>query len=160
MTTQQLDQETIAFVKDASAKLQECATRLKSRIKDQDELIDLALASVVSSGEEEVDELFIGGGHMLIMGPPGTGKTRFVKELSTLLNLQMKRIQGTNDLTPADLLGYEVTREHANGDKYLEFIPGPIFTQMLFVDEITRMSPKTQSALLQAMSEGFVTVNG
>jgi len=99
------------------------------------------------------------GGHVLLEGVPGLGKTELVKALSRVLDLQFRRIQFTPDLMPADIVG--TTMMNASGGGYhLEFRQGPVFTQLLLADEINRATPKTQSALLETMQEGSVTTGG
>jgi MoxR-like ATPase len=100
------------------------------------------------------------GGHALLIGLPGLGKTRLVDTLSTVMGLKGNRIQFTPDLMPADILGSEVLETAADGSRAFRFIEGPIFCQLLMADEINRASPRTQSALLQAMQEREVTIAG
>jgi MoxR-like ATPase len=100
------------------------------------------------------------GGHALLIGVPGLAKTRLVETLGTILGLDEKRIQCTPDLMPADILGSEVLEESETGRRSFRFIPGPVFCQLLMADEINRASPRTQSALLQAMQEGRVSIAG
>jgi MoxR-like ATPase len=100
------------------------------------------------------------GGHCLLEGVPGLGKTMLVRTLSEVLNLQFSRIQFTPDLMPADILGTNMIVETPEGKRGFEFQKGPIFTQLLLADEINRATPKTQSALLETMQEGTVTVAG
>jgi len=100
------------------------------------------------------------GGHVLLVGVPGLGKTKLVEALGTVLGLSAKRVQFTPDLMPADILGSEVLEEDANGRRSFRFVPGPVFCQLLMADEINRASPRTQSALLQAMQEFKVAVAG
>jgi MoxR-like ATPase len=97
-------------------------------------------------------------GHVLLEGVPGLGKTKLVQTLSDAVHLTSSRIQFTPDLMPADILGTNVVRENDHGDKYLDFQPGPIFANIILADEINRATPKTQSALLEAMQEKTVTV--
>ncbi|HEY4199308.1 MAG TPA: MoxR family ATPase [Devosiaceae bacterium] len=109
-----------------------------------------------------IDELLIaliGGGHVLLEGVPGVGKTLLVRTIATVAGLQFSRVQFTPDLMPADITGSFVL-DAANGGAAIQFRPGPIFTQMLLADEINRATPKTQSALLEAMQEHTVTVGG
>jgi MoxR-like ATPase len=113
----------------------------------QDEVIGQALMAILA------------GGHALLTGVPGLGKTLLVETLSTTLGLATRRIQFTPDLMPSDILGSEVLDEAPEGRRF-RFIPGPIFTELLMADEINRASPRTQSALLQAMAEGHVAVAG
>jgi MoxR-like ATPase len=113
----------------------------------QHEVVDQALITLLS------------GGHMLIVGVPGLGKTRLVETLGTVLGLAAKRVQFTPDLMPADILGSEVLEEQ-DGSRSFRFVPGPVFCQLLMADEINRASPRTQSALLQAMQERRVAVGG
>jgi MoxR-like ATPase len=115
-------------------------------------------------GHEEVvhgvlTAIFVGG-HCLLEGVPGLGKTMLVRTLSEVLNLQFSRIQFTPDLMPADILGTNMIVETPDGKRGFEFQKGPIFTQLLLADEINRATPKTQSALLETMQEGTVTVAG
>jgi MoxR-like ATPase len=97
-------------------------------------------------------------GHVLLEGVPGLGKTKLVQTLCDALHLKSSRIQFTPDLMPADILGTNVVRESDTGEKYLDFQPGPIFANVILADEINRATPKTQSALLEAMQEKTVTV--
>ncbi len=110
-----------------------------------------------------VDESLItllAGGHVLLIGVPGLGKTRLVETLGSVLGLDTNRVQFTPDLMPADILGSEVLEEGEGGRRSFRFIPGPVFTRLLMADEINRASPRTQSALLQAMQEGRVSIAG
>jgi MoxR-like ATPase len=122
--------------------------RIGRVIFGQREVIDQALITLLS------------GGHALLIGVPGLAKTRLVETLGTVLGLDDKRIQCTPDLMPADILGSEVLEESESGRRSFRFIPGPVFCQLLMADEINRASPRTQSALLQAMQEGRVSVAG
>lgn len=102
----------------------------------------------------------LSGGHALLVGVPGLAKTKLVATLGVVLGLQDNRIQFTPDLMPSDILGSEVMDQDEAGKRSFRFVPGPIFTQLLMADEINRASPRTQSALLQAMQEYHVTVAG
>src|SRR5882724_4066783 len=99
-------------------------------------------------------------GHVLLEGVPGVGKTALVKALGQILGLDFKRVQFTPDLMPGDILGTHILQEGANGKREMSFHPGPVFTNLLLADEINRASPKTQSALLEAMQEQAVTLLG
>src|SRR5262245_61185446 len=99
-------------------------------------------------------------GHLLLEGVPGVGKTALVKSLGQLLQLDFKRVQFTPDLMPSDILGAHILQETAGGGREMVFRPGPVFTNLLLADEINRASPKTQSALLEAMQERNVTLLG
>ena len=120
--------------------------------------------SRVIFGQETVVErtlvALLAGGHALLVGVPGLAKTKLVETLGVVLGLDARRIQFTPDLMPSDILGSEVLEEAAGGRRAFRFIPGPIFGQLLMADEINRASPRTQSALLQAMQEQHVTVAG
>ena len=118
---------------------------------------------VIFGQEKVVDETLVtllAGGHALLIGVPGLAKTRLVETLGTVLGLADKRVQFTPDLMPADILGSEVLEEADSGRRTFRFIPGPVFCQLLMADEVNRASPRTQSALLQAMQEQFVTIAG
>src|SRR5436853_7816252 len=103
--------------------------------------------------------MFIGG-HCLLEGVPGLGKTLLVRTLAETLNLNFNRVQFTPDLMPSDILGTNIITETPEGRRVFEFQKGPIFTQICLADEINRATPKTQSALLETMQEGTVTVAG
>ena len=103
--------------------------------------------------------LFVGG-HVLLEGVPGLGKTLLVRTLGEVLELEFKRIQFTPDLMPADIIGTNIISTDSEGLRSFSFQPGPIFTQICLADEINRATPKTQSALLEAMQEHSVTVGG
>jgi len=122
-------------------------------------------AATVIFGQERVIEraliTILAGGHGLLIGVPGLAKTLLVDTLGTVLGLDAKRIQFTPDLMPSDIIGSEVLEEaQSGGARSFRFIKGPIFAQLLMADEINRASPRTQSALLQAMQEHHVTVAG
>ncbi len=115
-------------------------------------------------GQERVVELvlstILGGGHALLIGAPGLAKTKLVETTARALGLDWGRVQFTPDLMPSDILGSEILDESASGARAFRFVKGPIFTSLLMADEINRASPRTQSALLQAMQERHVTVAG
>ena len=122
-----------------------------------------AIGRVIFGQQEVVDETLItllSGGHLLLIGVPGLAKTKLVEILGTVLSLTDKRVQFTPDLMPADILGSEVLEESETGRRSFRFIEGPVFCQLLMADEINRASPRTQSALLQAMQEKQVSVAG
>src|ERR1700726_757079 len=102
----------------------------------------------------------IAGGHVLLEGVPGLGKTLLVRTLSDALHLNFQRIQFTPDLMPADLIGTNVVLQTGDGGRRFEFQKGPVFANIVLADEINRATPKTQSALLEAMQEHYVTVPG
>ena len=131
-----------------AASLPPLRQAIGSVIFGQDEVINQSLAAILA------------GGHMLLIGVPGLAKTRLVETLGITLGLETKRIQCTPDLMPSDILGTEVLEESAMGKRSFRFVPGPVFSQLLMADEINRASPRTQSALLQAMQEHNVTVAG
>jgi MoxR-like ATPase len=114
----------------------------------QDKVVEQALVTILS------------GGHALLLGVPGLAKTKLVDTMGTVLGLDARRIQFTPDLMPSDILGTEVLEETPAGKRNFRFISGPVFAQLLMADEINRASPRTQSALLQAMQERHVTVAG
>jgi MoxR-like ATPase len=121
------------------------------------------LSKIIVGQDVLVKHLFtclLCGSHALIEGVPGLGKTLIVRSLSKILDLKYSRIQFTPDLMPADILGTNIVKEDNNGSRYFEFYKGPIFGQLILADEINRASPKTQSALLEAMQEDKVTVFG
>src|SRR5579863_3482152 len=114
----------------------------------QDKVVEQTLATLLS------------GGHGLLIGVPGLAKTKLVETLGVVLGLDSMRIQFTPDLMPTDILGAEVMEEAQDGRRSFRFLRGPIFAQLLMADEINRASPRTQSALLQAMQERHVTIAG
>jgi len=133
---------------DAHQKLVRARTEIGKVIFGQNSVIDQTLVTLVS------------GGHLLLIGVPGLAKTLLVDTTAKVLGLSSSRVQCTPDLMPADILGSEVLEEDEKGKRSFRFIKGPIFTQLLMADEINRASPRTQSALLQAMQEKHVTVSG
>ena len=138
----------VAEIEALGTRLAEAKASINRRFIGQDRVVDLVLASMLC------------GGHALLVGLPGLGKTRLVDTLSTVMGLKGNRIQFTPDLMPADILGSEVLDTTAAGGRAFRFIEGPIFCQLLMADEINRASPRTQSALLQAMQEREVTIAG
>jgi MoxR-like ATPase len=122
-----------------------------------------SIGRVIFGQDEVVDQTLItllAGGHALLIGVPGLAKTRLVETLGAVFDMEDKRVQCTPDLMPADILGSEVLEENESGRRSFRFVPGPVFCQLLMADEINRASPRTQSALLQAMQEHRVTVAG
>jgi len=135
-------------VEQAQAQLAAVQAGAKAVIIGQDKVIEQVLVTLLA------------GGHGLLVGLPGLAKTKLVETLGVVLGLQTSRVQFTPDLMPADILGSEVLEEGANGAKSFRFLPGPVFSQLLMADEINRASPRTQSALLQAMQEQHLSVAG
>lgn len=135
-------------LEEAGEKVRDVHAAVASVIFGQDRVIELSLITILS------------GGHALIIGVPGLAKTSLVETLGKVLGLDNKRIQFTPDLMPSDIVGSEVLEQSADGKRSFRFVKGPVFTQLLMADEINRASPKTQSALLQAMQEHTVTVAG
>ena len=133
---------------DASQKLGKARAEIGKVIFGQENVTTLTLTSLIS------------GGHVLLIGVPGLAKTLLVDTTAKVLGLSSNRIQCTPDLIPADILGSEVLEEGKDGKRSFRFINGPVFTQFLMADEINRASPRTQSALLQAMQEKEVSVSG
>jgi MoxR-like ATPase len=115
-------------------------------------------------GQDELVEgvlvAFFAGGHVLMEGVPGLGKTMLVRTLADAVHLKFSRVQFTPDLMPADIIGTNLIVENAEGRKSFQFQPGPVFANIVLADEINRATPKTQSALLEAMQEHHVTVGG
>lgn len=121
------------------------------------------IASVIVGHEDVINQLIIAvlaGGHALLEGVPGIGKTLLVKTISQCLNLKFSRIQFTPDLMPADIIGTNIVVEDSEGRKHFQFQAGPVFANIILADEINRATPKTQSALLECMQEKSVTVSG
>ena len=129
-------------------KLVAAQESIAQRFIGQKTVVDLVLSTLVC------------GGHGLLIGLPGLGKTRLVETLGVVMGLNDARVQFTPDLMPADILGSEVLETAEDGTRAFKFVKGPVFCQMLLADEINRASPRTQSALLQAMQEREVTVAG
>ncbi|MBL6454280.1 MoxR family ATPase [Belnapia sp. T6] len=126
-------------------------------------LVRDSIGRVIFGQQAVVDHTLItllSGGHALLVGLPGLGKTKLVETLGAVLGLDAKRVQFTPDLMPADIIGSEVLEESEAGRRAFRFLPGPVFCQLLMADEINRASPRTQSALLQAMQEQRVAVAG
>ena len=140
--------ELVARIEALGDKLSAAKDSINRRFIGQEKVVDLVLASMLC------------GGHALLVGLPGLGKTRLVDTLSTVMGLKGNRVQFTPDLMPADILGSEVLETAPDGSRAFRFLEGPIFCQLLMADEINRASPRTQSALLQAMQEREVTIAG
>jgi MoxR-like ATPase len=138
----------VAEIERLGDRLGEARASINRRFIGQDRVVELVLAAMLC------------GGHALLVGLPGLGKTRLVDTLSTVMGLKGNRIQFTPDLMPADILGSEVLETGPDGGRAFRFIEGPVFCQLLMADEINRASPRTQSALLQAMQEREVTIAG
>jgi len=125
--------------------------------------VQAEMARVIVGHEELIEQIFIAlvcGGHCLLEGVPGLGKTLIVRSLGEILSLSFSRIQFTPDLMPADITGTNMLTDDATGRKVFEFQRGPVFAHIVLADEINRATPKTQSALLEAMQEQNVTVSG
>ncbi len=148
-STQTMDEkEILAVAETALEDISAIRKEIGNVIFGQQTVVEHTLLTVLS------------GGHALLVGVPGLAKTKLVATLGTVLGLDDNRIQFTPDLMPSDILGSEVMDQDDAGKRSFRFIPGPVFTQLLMADEINRASPRTQSALLQAMQEYHVTVAG
>ncbi|MEM1045803.1 MAG: MoxR family ATPase [Pseudomonadota bacterium] len=144
----QTDAAIVAEAEKAVERIAAARKAIGSVIFGQESVIDNALVTILA------------GGHGLLVGVPGLAKTKLVETMGTVLGISTNRIQFTPDLMPSDILGSEVLDQSSDGTRSFRFIKGPIFTQLLMADEINRASPRTQSALLQAMQEYHVTITG
>ena len=147
-TLTETEADIVPRLEAAAERVQRAHKAASSVIFGQDLVIERSLVTLLS------------GGHALLIGVPGLAKTLLVETLGKVLGLDAKRIQFTPDLMPSDIIGSEVLEDNPGQRRSFRFIQGPIFTQLLMADEINRASPKTQSALLQAMQEQHVTVAG
>jgi MoxR-like ATPase len=145
---EKLEDMIVRAAETTAAHVRAAKDAIGAVIFGQDKVVEQALITVLSSG------------HALLVGVPGLAKTKLVETMGTVLGLDARRIQFTPDLMPSDILGTEVLEESPGGKRNFRFIPGPVFAQLLMADEINRASPRTQSALLQAMQELHVTVAG
>jgi MoxR-like ATPase len=144
----QTDEAIVGRIEAAGERIQRIQKAAAAVIFGQEQVIERTLVTILS------------GGHALLIGVPGLAKTLLVETLGKVLGLDAKRIQFTPDLMPSDIIGAELLEDSAAGRRHFRFVKGPIFAQLLMADEINRASPKTQSALLQAMQEHHVTVAG
>ena len=140
--------EVAAKVEEFQGTFEKIETEIGKVIVGQQEVVKGTLSAILS------------GGHVLLEGVPGLGKTLLVNSIAKALGLEFKRIQFTPDLMPSDITGTDVLNEQEDGRKSFEFMPGPLFANILLADEINRATPKTQAALLEAMEEKQVTVLG
>src|SRR5215468_164354 len=147
-SVEKLEDGIIRSAEQVSAQIRAAKEAISTVIFGQDRVIENTLVTILS------------GGHALLIGVPGLAKTKLVETLGITLGLDAKRIQFTPDLMPSDILGAEVLDESQTGKRSFRFISGPVFAQLLMADEINRASPRTQSALLQAMQEQHITVAG
>jgi MoxR-like ATPase len=147
-TLTQTDEAIVSRIEAASERIQRVQKSASAVIFGQEQVIERSLVTILA------------GGHALLIGVPGLAKTLLVETLGKILGLDAKRIQFTPDLMPSDIIGSEVLEDSTAGRRSFRFVRGPIFAQLLMADEINRASPKTQSALLQAMQEHHVTVAG
>ncbi|MDQ3346445.1 MAG: MoxR family ATPase [Acidobacteriota bacterium] len=143
MTTSLAIEQSIEQFRDRFLRITEEVGR---RIVGHEEVVNLTITSLLA------------GGHVLLEGIPGVGKTSLVHTLADVLHLTFSRIQFTPDLMPADIVGTNIVQEHSHGGTFFEFQPGPIFANVVLADEINRATPKTQSALLEAMQDVSVSV--
>lgn len=140
--------QTLQTLEAHTRKIAAARAEINQVILGQATVIDHCLTSLLA------------GGHILLIGLPGLGKTRLVETLGHVLGLQEKRVQFTPDLMPSDIIGSEILDEDSAGQKHFRYIKGPLFCQLFMADEINRASPRTQSALLQAMQEKRLSVAG
>jgi MoxR-like ATPase len=145
---EKLEDMIVRAAETTAAHIRSAKSAISAVIFGQERVVEQALITVLS------------GGHALLIGVPGLAKTKLVETLGVTLGLDAKRIQFTPDLMPSDILGAEVLDESNTGKRSFRFIAGPVFAQLLMADEINRASPRTQSALLQAMQEQHITVAG
>jgi MoxR-like ATPase len=145
---EKLEDMIVRAAESTAAHARAAKAAIGTVIFGQDKVVEQALITILS------------GGHALLLGVPGLAKTKLVETMGIVLGLDARRIQFTPDLMPSDILGTEVLEESQTGKRSFRFISGPVFAQLLMADEINRASPRTQSALLQAMQEQHVTVAG
>jgi MoxR-like ATPase len=148
---------------DSVEKLEDVVVRSAEQVAGQIRAAKEAISTVIFGQDRVIENTLVtilSGGHALLIGVPGLAKTKLVETLGITLGLDTKRIQFTPDLMPSDILGAEVLDESSTGKRSFRFIAGPVFAQLLMADEINRASPRTQSALLQAMQEQHITVAG
>jgi MoxR-like ATPase len=145
---EKLEDMIVRAAESTAAHVRAAKAAIGTVIFGQDKVIEQALVTILS------------GGHALLLGVPGLAKTKLVETMGIVLGLDAKRIQFTPDLMPSDILGTEVLEESPTGKRSFRFLSGPVFAQLLMADEINRASPRTQSALLQAMQEQHITVAG
>jgi MoxR-like ATPase len=145
---EKLEDMIVRAAESTAAHVRAAKAAIGTVIFGQDKVVEQTLVTILS------------GGHALLLGVPGLAKTKLVETLGTVLGLDARRIQFTPDLMPSDILGTEVLEESQSGKRSFRFLSGPVFAQLLMADEINRASPRTQSALLQAMQEQHVTVAG
>jgi MoxR-like ATPase len=145
---EKLEDMIVRAAESTAANVRAAKTAIGNVIFGQDKVVEQALITVLC------------GGHALLIGLPGLAKTKLIETMGTVLGLDARRIQFTPDLMPSDIVGSEVLEESPGGKRSFRFIPGPIFGQLLMADEINRASPRTQSALLQAMQERRVSIAG
>jgi MoxR-like ATPase len=145
---EKLEDMIVRTAESTAAHVRAAKAAIGTVIFGQDKVVEQALVTILS------------GGHALLLGVPGLAKTKLVDTMGTVLGLDARRIQFTPDLMPSDILGTEVLEESQTGKRSFRFLPGPVFAQLLMADEINRASPRTQSALLQAMQEQHVTIAG
>src|SRR5881398_470013 len=155
--------DLMAAATDGLENLEDMIVRQAEATGAQVAAAKAAIGNVIFGQDPVVEQALITvlcGGHALLIGLPGLAKTRLVETMGIVLGLDARRIQFTPDLMPSDILGTEVLEESQTGKRSFRFISGPVFAQLLMADEINRASPRTQSALLQAMQEQHVTVAG
>jgi MoxR-like ATPase len=170
MTAQPAGHEAVRRLKekdmagaDGVEKLEDAIVRSAEQVAGQIRAAKEAISTVIFGQDRVIENTLVtilSGGHALLIGVPGLAKTKLVETLGITLGLDAKRIQFTPDLMPSDILGAEVLDESNSGKRSFRFISGPVFAQLLMADEINRASPRTQSALLQAMQEQHITVAG
>src|ERR671938_805103 len=145
---EKLEDMIVRAAETTAAHIRSAKSAISAVIFGQDLVVERALVTILS------------GGHALLVGVPGLAKTKLVETLGIVLGLDARRIQFTPDLMPSDILGSEILDEGADRRRSFRFVKGPIFAQLLMADEINRASPRTQSALLQAMQEHHVSIGG
>ena len=143
-----IDEDAVKAVEALAGRMADARQGVEQLIYGQPRVIEESLVTLLA------------GGHVLLIGVPGLAKTRLVHTLGIVLGLDDRRVQFTPDLMPADILGSEILEEGADGKRHFRFLKGPVFSQLLMADEINRASPRTQSALLQAMQERRVSIAG
>ncbi|QDH13122.1 MoxR family ATPase [Formicincola oecophyllae] len=159
MTSAASPHQNNAYGDNGSPDLLAQADGLTSRLQ----ALRTGLGHILLGQENVIDDVLtaiLGGGHVLLVGAPGLGKTLLARSMAAALGLEGARIQFTPDLMPSDITGAEIMEEGADGKRHFRFEKGPVFAQLVLADEINRASPRTQAALLEAMGEGSVTQAG